>query len=140
MRACVHMVACEKVSVRAGWGLLGHVLQEKAGPHVLRLRLNHMELHIFTHLAYGRLLRPSQLNKGTPKPLVKSPFVWPSAPVNLSPANSISLHLDFLCLALLVPNWGLCDMLSQNLPGPVQTEPLGFAMLWQQANIKRLSR
>lgn len=115
MSACVHMVACEKVSMRAGWGLLGHVLQKKAGPHVLSLRLNRTELYIFAHLACGRLPRRGQLNKGTPKPLVKSPFVWPSAPVHLSPVNSISLHLDFLCLALLAPNWGLCDMCYQDL-------------------------
>ena len=55
------------------------------------------------------LLRPSRPNKGLHSPLSSLPLCGPLLPSVPSPADSLSLPLDFLCVALGAPHKGLCE-------------------------------
>lgn len=93
LRVCAHVHMWE--SECECWVGPGEMcLNGESWAHTFCLRPNHMEFHIFTHLARGNLPRLSQLKKKTPKSLSSLPLPSPlllSIPLQAaSPCTSIS--------------------------------------------------
>lgn len=91
MRACAHVHMWE--SEYECWVGPGEMCHIEGWAHAFCLRRNHMEFHIFTHVAHSNLPRLSQLSKKTPKSLSSLPLCSPLLVCPLqaaSPCTSIS--------------------------------------------------